>query len=327
MPVGAALAAYFPTCLFTRTNMARSVELVLPPDKTDALLAQLRAVPGVVGVRLQRGASLVPAGDVLTLHVSNDAMRPVFRLLAAHEVLARGGTIASGELSTLLLATGQEQVADESSETVWEEIAGTFQAQADLSLNFAVMMLCSGGVAAVGYWSNQAVLLYASQLLAPHFESLLRIPFGLISGSAAGARRGLLATLLGYSLLAVGAALTWLLLRAVDPGTAAGLGSRHALVSLFSVVNASLLVVCLLAAVVGAFIMTTQRSILLSGVYLALPLVPSISLAAIALVNGDAPLVWPALRVWLVAALAVVVAGGLVLGLKQAYKHRRRTLG
>ena len=307
--------------------MARSVELVLPPNKTDALLAQLQAVPGVVGVRLQRGASLVPAGDVLTLHVSNDAMRPVFQLLAAHEVLARGGAIASGELSTLLPAVGKKEVADESSETVWEEIAGTFQAQADLSLNFAMMMLFSGGVAAVGFWSNQAALLYASQLLAPHFESLLRIPFGLVSGTVGGVQRGLLATVFGYFLLAVGAALTWLLLRAVDPSTAASLSSRHVLVSQFSVVNASLLVVCLSAAVAGAFIMTTQRSILLSGVYLALPLVPSISLAAIALVNGDAPVVWPALRVWLVAVLAVLVAGALVLGLKQAYKHRRRTLG
>ena len=306
--------------------MARSIEVVSPPDKTDVLLAQLRTVPGVVGVRLQRGGAVVPAGDLLTLHVSNDATRPVFRLLAAHAVLAQGGAIASGELSSLLPATGQEQVAGESSETVWEEIATTFQAQADLSLNFAVMMLFSGGVAAVGYWSNQAVLLYASQLLAPHFESLLRIPFGLVSGAPGATKRGLLATLIGYGLLALGAGLTWLLLRAVDPGTPAGLASRHVLVSQFSLVNASLVVVCVLAAVVGAFIMTTQRSILLSGVYLALPLVPSMALLPIALLSGRTNVAWSALYVWLVAALAILVAGGVVLGLKQAYKHRRRAL-
>ena len=163
--------------------MARSIEIVLPADKTEALLARLRTVPGVVGVAVQRGGSLAPAGDILTLHASNDATRPVFRLLAELQVVEQGGAVSSSELSSLLPATGQQLVRRESSETVWEEIATLFEAQADLSLNFCVMMLLSGGVAAVGFWSNQSGLIYASQLLAPHFEALLRIPFGLVSGA------------------------------------------------------------------------------------------------------------------------------------------------
>lgn len=309
--------------------MARTIEVILPAAATptrELLLAQLPQLRGVLGLAVQADASQQPAGDIITLQVSNNATRPVFRLLAAHRVIAQGGTVTTSELKSLLLENGRELVAHETSETVWEEISSLFQQQADLSINFMVMMLLSGGVAAVGFWSNQAGLIYAAQLLAPHFEALLRIPFGLVSGSATAARQGLLATLAGYGLLATGAALTWLLLAALDPATPAALSRHQPLVSQFSVVTPAFVVVSVLGAIVGAFILTTQRSILLSGVYLALSLVPSMALAAIALVQGDSNVARQAFGAWLLSALAVLLLGGLVLGLKQAFEHRRRVL-
>lgn len=309
--------------------MARTIEVILPAAATptrELLLAQLPQLRGVLGLAVQADASRQPAGDIITLQVSNNATRPVFQLLAAHRVIAQGGTVTTSELKSLLLENGRELVAHETSETVWEEISSLFQQQADLSFNFMVMMLLSGGVAAVGFWSNQVGLIYAAQLLAPHFEALLRIPFGLVSGSATAARQGLLATLAGYGLLAVGAALTWLLLAALDPATSAALSSHQPLVKQFSAITPAFVVVSMLGAIVGAFILTTQRSILLSGVYLALSLVPSMALAAIALVEGNSGVARQAFGAWLLSALAVLLLGGLVLGLKQVFEHRRKVL-
>lgn len=43
----------------------------MPPGTTDALVAQVEQLPGLIGLRVQRGVSLRPAGDVVTIETLN----------------------------------------------------------------------------------------------------------------------------------------------------------------------------------------------------------------------------------------------------------------
>lgn len=43
--------------------MARKLEITVPADQTDELLAAVKRLDGVVGIRLQRSVSITPAGD------------------------------------------------------------------------------------------------------------------------------------------------------------------------------------------------------------------------------------------------------------------------
>lgn len=57
----------------------RIIDLTVPVRYTDACLCDLLTLEPVA-VRLQRGASLVPAGDVITLEVRNEQLGAVMRL-------------------------------------------------------------------------------------------------------------------------------------------------------------------------------------------------------------------------------------------------------
>ena len=51
--------------------MHRTIEITSPPAATDALIGQLEELEHIIGLSVQRGASVVPPGDVLTVHALN----------------------------------------------------------------------------------------------------------------------------------------------------------------------------------------------------------------------------------------------------------------
>ena len=304
--------------------MPRTIQVTVPSTRTDTLLERVRGLGGVVGLSLQRGASLDPPGDVLTLQTTNDGLRAVFRVLSAFDVID-GGSVTTSEPHSLNSRAYARQGDREGDETVWEELSQFLRGQSNLATNFLWLMLLSGAVAGVGFWADQTTLLYAAQLLAPHVEPLLRLPMGVISARPSASLRGLLAASAGYGLLAAGSALTFALLRALDPAAPDALGERS-LVQLYASVTPSSVLVSVVAGTASAFVVASQRTVLLSGVYLALALVPGMSLVGAALAAGDLALAGRALAVWAVPAGSVVVLGGLVLTLKRSFRDRRPVL-
>jgi hypothetical protein len=47
--------------------MPRTIEVSVSPEKVDAILRRVQGVEGVVGIARQRGASLRPPGDILSI--------------------------------------------------------------------------------------------------------------------------------------------------------------------------------------------------------------------------------------------------------------------
>jgi uncharacterized membrane protein len=65
-------------------------------------------------------------------------------------------------------------------------------------------MTVAGAVAAAGMWSDALHLVIGAMVIAPAFEPLIRVPFGLIAGPGALAKRALPAIIWGYLALAAG---------------------------------------------------------------------------------------------------------------------------
>lgn len=61
--------------------MWQAVEVSVPPEKTDDLLAALKDTQGLFSLQVQRGTSVTPPGDVIHARVRNSALRPLLRLL------------------------------------------------------------------------------------------------------------------------------------------------------------------------------------------------------------------------------------------------------
>ena len=304
--------------------MARSVQIALPHAKADLLLDRLKNVNGVAGISLQRGTSVDPPGDCLTVQITNDGLRDLMRTLADLDITA-DGSVAISQMNGLI-APGHQKAVDEEGDTLpWEEAMTQLQETSNPTPNFLLLMLISGGIAAVAFWNDQLLPLLAAQLIGPHFEVLLRVPLGLAVKSREMVGRGLIAIIAGYAALIAGAAITFWLLRALDSTHGSDLHTR-ALAHQFSTIAATDPVISVLAAAAGAAIIMSRRTILLSGVYLALALVPGMALCGVSLAAGDWNLALNALKRWSLDAGTTFFVGGAMFALAQFTVERRVAL-
>ena len=305
--------------------MPRVIAVTVATEKTDALLAQIRDLDDVAGLSLQRGASIDPPGDIVTIQANNDGVRAIFKVLERANV-TDGGSISTSEPRSLLSPPHQNGIDTETNETVWDEMASLLRQDTNLSANFLMLMALAGAVAASGLWTDTLHIVVGAMLIAPGFEPLLRIPFGLIGGPRELTIKGLVSTASGYAVLLAGAALTYLILRWIDPASSPDLMTRH-WVRYWSQTTASGAFVALIGGVTGAVVITTQRSTLTAGVMIALALVPTMALVGMASVCGDWQLAGRGFVLWAVNVAAVLVASAVTFGLKQLVVHRGKSMG
>ena len=93
--------------------MPRVIEVTLSSEKTHAVIEQLRGLAGVVGLALQRDASLDPEGDILTIQATNEGTRNVLGLLADSNV-TDGDSILTSEPRSLIAPRHQNGIERES---------------------------------------------------------------------------------------------------------------------------------------------------------------------------------------------------------------------
>lgn len=306
--------------------MPRTIQVVVPPSKTDELVERVRSSKGVVGLALQRGVSLDPPGDIVIIQSTNDSSHGVLSLLDSLNVTSNGSVLTSQPLS-LVSPPYQNRLNKESNETIWEEVAFLLRRDTNLGFNYLSLMALAGAIAAAGIWTDMVHIVIGAMVIAPGFEPLLRIPLGMIAGPRVLASRGLWTSLAGHAMIAVGAALTVLLLLLIDPTNAATPLESRFWVQYWTTFTPPGVVVSLVAGAAGAITVMAQRSVLTAGVMIALALIPTISIAGMALASGNLPLAGAGLLRWAVDVAAVVGVGTIVLGLKQALTHRRHAIG
>ncbi len=306
--------------------MPRILEISCPPDRTDDLVERLKNLDGAIGLSLQRGSSLQPPGDLVTVKVTNpaadDVLDEVDRLLHGRDDFS----ITTSEPDYMISSPDFEVLDRETNEVTWESVASQFRKDSNLEFNFILLMALAGMIAGGGLWSDRLQIVIGAMVIAPGFEPLLRLPFGLLMGPRTMVTRGLAAVLSGYAALALSAAATFWVLQAVDPSSSTELASRE-WIRYWSSLSPSAVVVALGAGAAGAMIVTAGRSILTAGVMIALALVPTMTITGMALAAGDFSLATEAAGRWLVDAVSVIVAGSLVFVAKQALIHDRRGLG
>ena len=306
--------------------MARSIQATLPADRTDAALERLDALGGVVGLSLQRGASLRPPGDVLTVLATNDAAGAVCDTLAEHGAASASGLLVPSEPTALVAHPHRHAIEREANEGTWEETQDFLRGESNLDQNFLALLALSGAICGVGLWTNAMVLVIAAQVIAPHFEPYLRVACGLVVGPRRFAWAGLRSLLAGYVALLGGAALSWWTLVAADGSRPPALSLRP-LASYWATTDVTTLLVAALAGAAGAFVVATRRSSWLVGCMIAVALLPSATLVGMALASGESALAGPAAVRWATDSACILLAGGLAFAAKRLFGQRRRPLG
>ncbi|RZL73148.1 MAG: hypothetical protein EOP66_12940 [Sphingomonas sp.] len=101
--------------------MQRTIQITVSPDAAATLIAELRSIEGVIGLSHQPGASIIPQGDVVTIHAINRATDAVMR--AAREARTHGPlSVVTAEIASVGDAEHQAAIDDDVDEATWEEL-------------------------------------------------------------------------------------------------------------------------------------------------------------------------------------------------------------
>ncbi|SDT22681.1 protein of unknown function [Halopseudomonas xinjiangensis] len=301
--------------------MPRAIKVSLASDKSQSLVDRLLSIEGVISIDLQRGASIAPAGDVVSIAVVNQRTRAVLDMLDDLDV-TRQGSIQMSALTSVVSRGNQSLVNKESDETVWDEMAFMLRTDTNPSLNYILAMSLAGAIAAGGLWTDTLHVIVGAMLIAPAFEPLARLPFGLIVGIRELVPTGLKSMVVGNLAMIVGAVLSTLVLAWWSPGASdAFVGNQW--VSFWSNITFNSLWTSLFGGIAGAVVISAQKSVLTTGVMVTLALIPSMSLVGMGIVAGDLGLMGMAALRWLLDALLVIVTCALVFGFKHRFLHRR----
>jgi hypothetical protein len=306
----------------------RTIELTIPALRTDGFVADLDELE-LTALRLQRGASLRPPGDLVTLEVANDRLGEVMRVADRYGLGEAGGVTMTTSVPLSMVGPTYQALTREVGATTWEELELSIGEDSTMRGDRTLVMFIAGVVAGLGMSSGTLHAVIGAMIIAPGFQPLARFSLGLINRSGAW-RGGLVDVLRAYGALALGAVVAAVLgllfgTGALDAGESTFF-EPDTLIAYWSTISWTGVAVGAVAAICGGILISLNRTVLTAGVMVALALVPSAALVPMALIAGEPGLAASAAARFLVETGLVLAASLLVF----AYKRRtdaRRVVG
>lgn len=307
--------------------MARVISVTTSAARSDAVVADLRALQGLLHLQLLRGASIEPPGDVISVGVPNRRLNDLMRVLDRHGLGQPDGlSMSSSAPASYVPTEDHDRIERDSNEAAWEEMEMTIGDDTNRSANTLLTMFASGALAAAGIATNSLHVVIGGMLVAPGFMPIVRVALGRATG-----RRlwhfALSDLLSGYASLIAGAVLMTLVLLLLGhsplPGSDSYYRTEQTLVSYWTTFTAPSLLASAAAALAGALLIASNRSVFTSGVMIGLALVPTAAITGMAAVMGEPTLAFDALLRFLADVAIVFVVALVALAVDQRFVHKR----
>jgi Domain of unknown function (DUF389) len=255
--------------------MHRTIEIIAHPSYTDTLIQELEQLEDVISLSVVREASVKPEGDVLTIHVLN---RGADEVLGLAKTARQHGqvSISTAELGSIIDPEHERKVANDIDEAIWEEAETGLRQQSQITANYLVLMALGGVIATMGFItespSQQTIALIAAAIIAPGFEPLAKLPVGLGLRRWSVVGTGLSSAGAGYLVLAIAAAVVFVVLHLIGIGTVEEFISNSEVQTLaHPTVREILISAC--GAVGGMVMVLSYRRYLVPGALIALAVI------------------------------------------------------
>ena len=307
--------------------MHRTLVVSLSPDHTDQLISQLEPLACVVGLSVQRGGSIKPVGDILTLQTLNKGIDEALRRIAD---VCKGSTysIATAEQASLIDPQNDLLVENDIDEAIWEEMETGLRHQARVTANYLALMALGGAMSAVGLVSNpvpQVIAFVAASVVAPGFEPIAKIPLGLVLKNLHTVRRGLKSALTGYGVLILASALTFALLRWMGAANDGEFISNQA-VDMMSHPSAKDITVSLCGTLSGAIIIASYRRSIIAGALIAMVIISAAAMIGVAIACGQWDLALEGAERFALDVALIIITCYVVFMAKQQFLHKRKPI-
>ena len=306
--------------------MPRITEVTLPAEQVQTLLEQVKEIPEVISVRVEKGISVQPPGDVVTV-VTTDKSLPRFIQLLDQLGITRhpGSSVSTSSPMGLINQASAESIRNDASHFIWEEMDQEINKESSMTVSSMLGMAIAGAIAVIGLETNALHLVIGAMVIAPGFEPISRVALGLVSRSVSW-KRGAADFSKGYLSMIAGAIIATILLRQLGyapENTQETYLSKGALLSYWTSISITSLLVSAVAAAAGALLIIGQRAVLTAGVMIALALVPAATIFAMGISTANPSLLMTGLSRFVIEVAIVFLVSVLVFSCNRIWIDKR----
>ncbi len=304
-----------------------SLRASVPGHLTSQVLEALVGAEGVTGLAVLWGASLDPAGDVVTADVAREGVNAVVDAL--HDLgVHESGTIRLEPVDTWIswpaYRAEKEAPGASADAVVWAEVEHEAYAESELNWVYLSFMTLATAIAGVAIIEDSAVLVVGAMVLGPEFGPIAAIGMALVLRRWHLLRLATRTVLLGFVAAIVIVTLAGLVARAVGWLTLQDVVRDRTQTAFIDHPNQWSLVVAVVAAAAGVLSLTSGRTSNLAGVFISVTTVPAAGNIALGLAVGAWAEVWRSAAQLGINVAGMALAGWLTLRLQQALWSRVR---
>ena len=311
--------------------MARRIEISVSGDQSQKIIEYLNSVDGAESFQLQRETSIKPFGDVITVAATNGATIELVGWLQDRGIGNDGkSSITVSEPSTVISKDISNKLRAERNEGISQETESFLHKPTAVDIDTYMIMFGAGIFVAAGIITDALHVALAGVVLAPGFQPIMLITYGVINKTNEW-KRGIKQTFLMYFFLLIGAICTTYVLTAVGTSITAGTSSylpkAGMLLEYWASMNFTGLFIAASAGFIGTFVVSSRQPSLLPSITIAVALIPSLSIVGIAGVAGEWELVQTAGLRWLSEVLLLLVFSSLAFVIKKIIVEKMGSLG
>ena len=254
------------------------MRVVTAPSDTDEVLALLERAPGVVSVIVQRGAAVVPKGDVVLADVSDEVASLIVGDLRTLGVSERG-VIDVERLDASVSTRGvaiDAQVAGRPADAIlWHTVGERIAAQGMLSLGMLALFALAGMIAGVAVLIDSAPIVVGAMAVSPDLGPITAFAARITQRRVTVARAGLAALLAGFGIAVVASFVVTALLIATGIAPPDFAREGNTLAEAIAAPDWYSVIVALLAGAAGMISVVLLNSGALVGVAISITTIPA----------------------------------------------------
>jgi uncharacterized hydrophobic protein (TIGR00271 family) len=303
------------------------IRVVASGSRSEDVIAFVEAHGATCHVVVQRDAARQPRGDMISFDVAREAGNDVIdelRMLGLQE----HGAIIVFHTELAISATAElahiEAPGDPEATVMWDEVAVALRNAVAVTFPFLAFFVVAAIIAAVGVMTDSPVLIVGAMVVGPEYGSLASVAFGLHRRDVGLVGQGAACFAVGAAAAVAAAALTALLVRAVDQVPERFTLGDRPMTDFITNPDVFTVLVAMAAAVAGMLALTQGRSGTLVGVLISVTTLPAIAEIGVGLAFTRRSEVLGALTQLGINLVCLVVVGVATLAvLRRATPHLR----
>jgi uncharacterized hydrophobic protein (TIGR00271 family) len=265
------------------------LRISVPSELSDEVVLVIADDRAVSSLARMRGASIVPAGDVVTADVPREATDELVERLLALGV-HRVGTLHVEAVETWMSQAGRaaEELAPGSSAdaVVWPEVTQRAYDDTELNWTFISFMCLATLMASIAIVLDSQILVIGAMVLGPEFGAVAALGIALVRRRWGLLRLAVRALVVGFAVAIAFASLAALVGRGLGWITAADLTASRPGTAFIYTPDKWSLVVAMVAGAAGVLSLTSARMGGLTGVFISVTTIPAAGNVALGLAFG-----------------------------------------